>query len=97
MNYLQVVQDFRRIPKGSVWPRCSPWIKRFMGDPCDEVLRNHSKGSRKRFYTLWTVFCLLHQAENGHERTFVWGQDPVNIGHTRCLPNLGRFRFWLKD
>jgi hypothetical protein len=24
-----------------------------MGDPCDEILRNHSKGLRKRFYTLW--------------------------------------------
>src|SRR5471030_541763 len=31
----------------------SSWIKRFIGDPCDEILRNHSKGSRKRFYTLW--------------------------------------------
>ncbi|MGZ7459653.1 hypothetical protein ACXPVS_23730, partial [Pseudomonas sp. Ma2-10] len=34
-----------------------PWMKRFMGDPYDEVLRNHSKGSRKRFYTLWADFC----------------------------------------
>lgn len=26
-----------------------------MGDPCDENLRNHSKCSRRRFYTLWAI------------------------------------------
>jgi len=31
---------------------------RFMGFPCDEVLRNHSKGLYGRFYTLWADFCL---------------------------------------
>ncbi|WP_379555926.1 hypothetical protein, partial [Pseudomonas sp. MD332_8] len=24
-----------------------------MGFPCDEILRNHSKGMSGRFYTLW--------------------------------------------
>ncbi|MBU2323794.1 MAG: hypothetical protein KJ884_12625, partial [Gammaproteobacteria bacterium] len=25
--------------------------------PCDEILRNHSKGLSGRFYTLWADFC----------------------------------------
>jgi hypothetical protein len=29
-----------------------------MGSPCDEILRNHSKGLSGRFYTLWAVHCL---------------------------------------
>ena len=29
-----------------------------MGDPCDEILRNHSKGSRRCFYALWADYCL---------------------------------------
>ena len=29
-----------------------------MGFPCDEFLRNHSKGLSGRFYTLWAGFCL---------------------------------------
>jgi hypothetical protein len=40
-------------------------MKRFMGDPCDEILRNHSKGSRMRFYTLWADFCLSQPAAMG--------------------------------
>ena len=42
-----------------LWPRCSPWMKRFMGDPFDEILKNHSKGLRRRFHTLWADFCRL--------------------------------------
>ncbi|CAI8805327.1 hypothetical protein EMIT0194MI4_10634 [Pseudomonas sp. IT-194MI4] len=57
-------------------PRCSPWIKRLMGDPCDEILRNHSKGSRRRFYTLWAKRRLsLIVAE-------------INIGPHRRQPHL---------
>jgi hypothetical protein len=28
-------------------------MKRFMGNPCDEILGNHSKGLLRRFDTLW--------------------------------------------
>lgn len=35
-----------------LWPRCSPWMNRFTGDPGAEILRSHSKGSRRLFYTL---------------------------------------------
>ncbi|MGF7116281.1 hypothetical protein QF017_005805, partial [Pseudomonas laurylsulfatiphila] len=45
-----------------------PWIKRFMGDPCDEILRNHSKGSRRRFYTLWADRCRLQSLGGHHHR-----------------------------
>ena len=30
-----------------------------MGDPFDEILRNHSKGLRRRFYTLWAVLLVV--------------------------------------
>ena len=69
------------------WPRCSPWIKRFMGDPCDEILRNHSKGLRKRFYTLWAISGRLQETATGG----CWDSGDYSLtrmlGSQQAIPN----------
>jgi len=45
-----------------------------MGDPCDEILRNHSKGSRRRFYTL----------SAGHVRETCWSNPLQMTGQAEC-------------
>ncbi|CAI8754694.1 hypothetical protein EMIT043CA1_270097 [Pseudomonas brassicacearum] len=63
------------------WPRCSPWIKRFMGDPCDEILRNHSKGSRRRFYTLWAKSSRWQLTASGRSQSPYGGLTKMkNVG-----------------
>jgi len=59
-----------------------------MGDPCDEIPRNHSKGSRKRFYTLWADFCLWWPAENDPLLPVVTGSNgPISL--IRCVGSRG--------
>ncbi|MFJ7311795.1 hypothetical protein ACIQVE_03325, partial [Pseudomonas sp. NPDC098747] len=67
-----------------------PWIKRFMGDPCDEILRNHSKGLRKRFYTLWAESCRSRTTAFGQKRTFGLSSLEPNCRNSSWKYDLGQ-------